>query len=106
MGLSDWVEPRFRTDLVDGLLGSRRPEDCCCSATSAKSSCLCSIWLLSSSSRLAQSGQCSLRLVRASTASCMSSGTAEAPGLRHEDGPGAKTVEAGMLGGGMRLLGF
>lgn len=39
-------------------------------------------------------------------ASCMSSGTAEAWGLRHEDGPGAKTVEAGMLGGELRPLGF
>lgn len=39
-------------------------------------------------------------------ASCMSSGTAEAWGLRHEDGPGAKTVEAGMLGGRLRPLGF
>lgn len=39
-------------------------------------------------------------------ASCISSGTAEAFGLRHEDGPGAKTVEAGMLGGVLRPLGF
>lgn len=39
-------------------------------------------------------------------ASCTSSGTAEAWGLRREDGPGAKMVEAGMLGGGLRLLGL
>lgn len=107
LGFSDWVDPRFRTDLVDcgRPLGSRQPVDCC-SATSARSSCLCSIWPLSSSSRLAQSGQCSLRLVRASMASCISSGTADAWGLRHEDGPGAKTVEAGMLGSEVRPLGF
>lgn len=39
-------------------------------------------------------------------ASCISSGTAEALWLRHEDGPGEKTVEAGMMGGGLRPLGI
>lgn len=101
------MEPRFRTDLVEcgRPLVSGLPVDCC-SATSARSSCLCSIWPLSSSSRVAQSGQCSFRLLRASIASCTSSGTVEACGVRREDGPCAKTVEAGILGGELRPLGY